>query len=103
VRPDPDGLDRQFVDVPELDAEFEVWGYCPVQGFGRVLGREFYFRARDKGWSFDVEDSAGNFPSDGYRDSDGFYREGKHADADWMPHREVVALIEHCLREYRAR
>ena len=100
LRPDPEGLDRLFVNAPELDASFEVWGNCPVQGLGTVLGRELYFRARHAGWSFDVADGAGHLPSDGYRDSDGFYREGKYANAGWMPPKEAVALIERCLREY---
>ena len=64
---------------------------------------ELYFRAHHQGWSFDVADSAGHLPSDGYRDSDGFYREGKHPNASWMPLGEAVALIARCLREYTAR
>lgn len=100
IRSDPDGLDRLFVSAPEFCAEFQVYGNCPVQAFGDVLGRELYFRARHDEWSFDVADSAGILPSDGYRDSDGFYREGKHANAGWMPLDKAVRIITKCLREF---
>jgi hypothetical protein len=100
VKPDPGGLERLFVTAPELDAEFEVYGNCPVQGFGTILGRDLYFRARHSGWTFDVADHAGRLPSDGFQDSDGFYREGEYRNAGWMPHQKAVAIIAACLREY---
>ncbi len=100
VQPDPAGRDRLYVTAPEFDASFEVYGQAPVQAFGSVLGRELYFRARHDGWSFDVADRAGNLPSDGYRDSDGFYREGDFPDASWMPMAEAVRIIGRCLRQY---
>ena len=100
VQPDPSGLERLFVTAPEFDATFEAYGNCPVQGFGTVLGRDLYFRARHNGWSFDVADQAGNLPSDGYRGSDGFYREGDYPNAGWMPLEEAVAIIARCLREF---
>lgn len=40
VRSGPEGLQWLFVEAPELDAEFEVYGNCPVQAFGTVLGRD---------------------------------------------------------------
>jgi hypothetical protein len=100
VRPDPDGIKRLCVTAPEWDAAFEVYGACPVQAFGSVLGRELYFRARHGEWSFDVADSEGRLPSDGYRDSDGFYREGIDPHNGYMPLSEAVAVIAACLREY---
>ena len=100
VRESPDGLALLTVMAPEYDASFEVWGNCPVQALGTVLGRDLYFRARHDGWTFDVADRDGNLPSDGFRDSDGFYREGKYPNAGWMPHRKAVAIVEQCLREY---
>jgi hypothetical protein len=93
-------LERLIVTAPEFDAEFEVYGNAPVQGFGTVLGRELYFRARHDGWSFDVADHAGRLPSDGSREPDGFYREAEYADASWMPHTEAVRIIARCLQEY---
>jgi hypothetical protein len=47
-----------------------------------------------------VADHAGNLPSDGCRDSDGFSREGGYPNAGWMPLREAVKIIARCLREY---
>ena len=103
VRTDPGGLDRLFVSAPELDAEFNVYGACPVQAFGTVRGRDLYFRARHGVWSFDVTDSNGNLPSDGYRYADGFYREGVDPHNGYMPLPDAVAVIAECLREYTER
>ena len=100
IQSDPAGLERLLVSAPEFDAAFEVYGNCPVQGFGTVLGRSLYFRARHDGWSFDVADHAGLLPSDGYHDSDGVYREAGRPNASWMPHEEAVKIIVACLREY---
>ncbi len=100
IRPRPDGLNGLVVTAAEYDAAFEVDGNCPVQGFGTVLGRDLYFHARHDRWFFEVADSAGNMPSDGYHDSDGFYREHDYSDAGWMPLPDAVAIIELCLREY---
>lgn len=100
IKPDPGGLDRLFVTAPEFDAVFEVYGACPVQAFGTVGGRELYFRARHGEWSFDVADSAGNLPSDGYHDSDGFYREGIDPHNGYMLLPEAVGVVTECLREY---
>jgi len=77
-----------------------VYGNYPVQAFGTVLGRQLYFRGRHAGWSVDAADRAGSLPSDGYRDSDGFYREGDCPNAGWMPLQEAVKIIARCLREY---
>lgn len=100
VRPDPEGFDRLYVTAPEWDAAFEVYGACPVQAFGTIRSRDLYFRARHGVWLFDVADSAGNLPSDGYLDSDGFYREGVAPHNGYMPLPEAVAVIAECLREY---
>jgi hypothetical protein len=100
IQPDPAGLDRLYVTAPDFDAAFEVYSQAPVQAFGSVLGRKLHFRARHDGWSFDVADRAGNLPSDGYRDSDGFYCEGNFPNASWMPLAEAVRIIERCLRRY---
>jgi hypothetical protein len=100
VRPDPEGLNRLFVTAPEWDAAFEVYGVCPVQASGTVRGRDLYFRARHGSWSFDVADSRGNLPSDGFSESDGFYREGVDPHYGYMPLPEAVEVIADCLREY---
>ena len=100
VRADPEGLDRLYVTAPEWDAEFEVYGACPVQALGTVRGRDLYFRARHGEWSFDIADTAGNLPSDGHADSNGFYREGIDPHHGYMPLQEAVAVIAECLRDY---
>lgn len=95
----PDGLNALLVTAPEYDASFEVSGNVPVQASGNAFGRELYFRARHDRWSCELSDSLGNFPSDGYMDSDGFYLEGKHSNAGWMPHDIAVDLITAFLRQ----
>jgi hypothetical protein len=101
VRPDPEGFDRLFVTAPELDAEFQVFGACPVQALGTVRGRDLFFRARHGKWWFEVADSAGTLPSDGgVSEPDGFYRDGIDPDYGRMPLPEAVAVIAECLREY---
>jgi hypothetical protein len=100
VRPDPSGIDQLLVSAAEWNAQFEVFGACPVQAFGTVRGRDLYFRARHGQWSFEVADSTGNLPSDGHRHSDGFCREGDDPHHGYMPLREAVDVIASCLREY---
>lgn len=100
VRTDPEGFDRLFVSAPECGAAFEVWGVCPVQALGTVRGRDLYFRARHGEWSFEVADSIGHLPSDGFQDSDGFHREGIDPNDGFMPLSEAVKLIAECLRVY---
>jgi hypothetical protein len=91
---------RIVVSEPELDADFEVYGNAPVQGFGKVLGREMYFRARHDQWSFEVADCKGEMPSDGRAAEDGFYLEADYPNASWMPLEVAARLIERCLRTY---
>lgn len=100
VIPHPEGLKFLRCIAPEWDTEFEVYGACPVQAFGTVLGRELYFRARHGAWSFEVADSEGNLPSDGHFESDGFYREGIDPHQGYMPLSEAVEIVATCLREY---
>jgi hypothetical protein len=99
IRPDPNES-RLFVSAPEFDAEFHVIGDCPVQGFGKVLDRELYFRARHENWTFDVADCNGSLPSDGGSGPDGFFREGDYQSAGYMPLRDAVKIIVKCLREF---
>jgi hypothetical protein len=91
---------RIIVSDAEKCAEYEVYGNAPVQGFGTVLGRDIYFRARDNKWSFEVADFSGELPSDGFAASDGFYREATCANASWMPLEVAVRIIDRCLEEY---
>lgn len=65
-------------------------GFCPVQGFGTVNDKEFYFRARGQQWTLEVEDKlvAGDIWGD-----------GPYA-AGWMPLEEAMRLIAAGLSEY---
>lgn len=94
------GADHILVTAPEFDAQFEVWGNCPVQAIGTVLGRDMYFRARHRSWTFDVADVHGNLLSDGQAGSDGFYREDEYTDAGWMTLTDAVKITTRCLEEY---
>ena len=84
------------------DFTFEMYGQAPVQAFGEVGGREFYFRARGDQWSCEVSDGHGQLPSDGRASSDGFIREGKHPNAGYMPLRTALKIIARCMHEYFA-
>jgi hypothetical protein len=91
---------RIAVSDPAQCIEYEIYGNAPVQGFGSVIGRDIYFRARHQGWSFDVADHKGDLPSDGCADADGFYREGVYEKASYMPFEAAMRIIDRCLREY---
>ena len=91
---------RIAVSDPDMCIEYEIYGYAPVQGFGKVIDRDIYFRARHDGWSFDIADNKGDLPSDGFADPDGFYREGAFENASYMPIEKAMRLIDRCLQEY---
>ena len=91
---------RITVKDPARCLEYSVYGNCPVQGFGSILERELYFRARGEEWSFEIADHKSDLPSDGQAAPDGFYREGLYPNAGYMPNEMAVKLIEKCIREY---
>ncbi|MBL8820347.1 MAG: hypothetical protein JNL58_30265 [Planctomyces sp.] len=82
------------------DFNFEMYGEAPVQAFGEIGGREFYFRARHGEWHCEVSDANGQFPSDGGAGCDGFIRDGKYTNASYMPLREALKIIDRCMTEY---
>jgi hypothetical protein len=86
--------------IPDLGLNYELEGEHPVQAFGEVCGREFYFRAKYYERQFEIADENGILPSDG--GTSHFVRAGKHAVASHMPHDEAAALIESFLRGYVA-
>ena len=92
--------ERIAVSDPDLCIEYEIYGNAPVQGFGKVIDRDIYFRARHDGWSFDIADHKGDLPSDGFADPDGFYREGQFENASYMPFEKAMWFIDRCLQEY---
>jgi len=77
-----------------------MFGEAPVQAFGEIGGREFFFRARHAEWSCEVSDAAGELPSDGRAGSDGFIRNGKYSNASYMPLRAALKIIDYCMVEY---
>ena len=77
-----------------------MYGQAPVQAFGEVGGREFYFRARNNEWSCELSDGQGQLPSDGQASSDGFIRKGKYSNAGYMPLRDALKIIDRCMHEY---
>jgi len=97
VLPHPDGLESLWVVAPEFDADFEVFGACPVEAVGTVCGRDLYFHTRHERWSFEVADDFGN--TNGHS-ADKLLHEGDHPGADWMSHQQAAEIIIRCLREY---
>jgi hypothetical protein len=91
------------VHDPTRDFAFDLGGWAPVQAWGEIAGREFYFRARHTAWSCEVSDTQGNLPSDGQAAADGFIREGEYGNASYMPWPEALKIIERCMNEYAAR
>lgn len=87
-----------------------VGGFCPVQGEGKTNdGRDWYFRARGRHWSFCVAERIGDSPVDvgpGWGTVPGWYVEEQYGEGDycagWMGHTAAVAIIGHCLVRYRA-
>lgn len=79
---------------------FELYGEAPVQAYGEIRGREFYFRARHDEWHFEVSDADGQLPSDGQAALDGFIRNGEYPNASYMPLREALKIIDRCMNEY---
>ena len=77
-----------------------MYGQAPVQTFGDINGRDFYFRARHNEWSCEVSDGDGQLPSDGRAADDGFIREGKYTNAGDMPLRDALKIIDRCMTEY---
>lgn len=80
-----------------------ISGQCPVQAWGVIDGREFYFRSRHAHWSLTVYKPA-TTRSDiaamewSRREPWG---EQEH-DASWMPHDEARRMIERAATKYRA-
>lgn len=94
VLPHPEGIEALWVVAAEYDADFEVFGACPVQAFGTVCGRDFRFHAIHDEWRLEV--AAENAPGG----PDGFFHGEDHPHAGWMSHEEAVEIIVRCLQEY---
>jgi hypothetical protein len=91
----------------ELEYTFTCTG-APVQAEGTIMGRRFYFRARNDSWRFAVSEDADLEPclvsETDMDDGHGFlccdlYGDGPYA-ASWMPLKEAERIIAMCAREY---
>ena len=67
-------------------------GFCPVQAEGKVNDKPWYFRARWRGWRFEV---------DGEVVLRGQY--GQDNSASWMPLHDAIRLIGAGVAAYGAR
>jgi len=81
----------------------DLYGNCPVQGWGTVNGKEFYFRSRGAMWTMAIGwDPVGM----AWRSRDGedeFFRHGsygKFPEAGWMPHWRAREIIFECAKAY---
>jgi hypothetical protein len=92
-----------------LDFDGEIGGNCPVQGFGTIDKRPWYFRARGDAWSFDIADLIDGGEDDalsvgcgmpGWMAGGTF---GAWPDAGWMSQAEAWGLIVASVIAYRAR
>ena len=92
--------DRILVENPQDKISFDLTGVAPIQAFGEISGRGFYFRARWDAWSFEVDDDNGVLPSDGGNSEEGFVCEDTYKNASYMPLREALKIIEQCIDEY---
>lgn len=68
----------------------ELFGNCPVQAYGTVAGRPFYFRARGDRWTFGVGDGGCAEPGGEVAWS----HEEEWVDAGWMNEAQARACIE---------
>lgn len=93
-------------DVPALDLRGQFYtSQSPVQAWGTVKGRAFYFRARYEGWEFAVSPSTDDTPIFAATNREQlFIREGQFGtgkyDASFMPFDVAIEIIERCAKEY---
>jgi len=87
-----DDLDRDF-DGPNYNGN--IYGNCPVQADGLVLGLPFYFRARGNGWQLRIGGTNG---VNGECFAEGRY--GTEYEAGWMPKPLARRLIRSLLKLY---
>ena len=93
------------INVPELDLRGQFYSSeSPVQAWGTVKGRAFYFRARYEHWTFAVSESPDIDPVDIQDAGRGFYREERFGtrqfEASHIPLDVAAKIVEDCAREY---
>lgn len=86
--------------------EGHLAGWVPVQGYGTIDGRPWYFRARYNGWSLSIaenpDDSAVNVR---WNKVSGWYYEDDYGEelfeAGWMPYKVAWGFIKDCFEKYK--
>ncbi len=85
--------------MPELGLVYELGGVVPVQAFGSIGGRDFYFCARHSNWTFEMADDLGQLSSDTGNNAV-LSVEGRNRNAGYMPLDEASKIIEECTKLY---
>jgi len=83
-------------------------GYAPVQGYGVVDGHAWYFRARDRGWSFEIAEPVEvdwtavdiGVEVGGWRTEDEAWAEEQFA-ASYLPYATAWAIIQDCIARFQ--
>lgn len=76
-----------------------VGGNCPVQGYGTVNGKPFYFRARGERWSMSIGGSDEILSPEWYYEEP--YGEVSF-EAGWMPEETAFKMIDKAFGLYAA-
>jgi hypothetical protein len=85
---------------PDIVIEY-FGGAAPVQAWGTVAGKRFYFRARHNEWSFGIALNPAVDPVDVQVPGAGFFVEevyGTNSDASYMPEDMAETIIRRCAR-----
>lgn len=88
---------------PDLHIEF-FGGAAPVQAWGTIAGKRFYFRARHDEWTFAVSLHPAVDPVDVQFPGQGFLieeRYGSGNDASYLPYEQAEAIIRRCATHFR--
>jgi hypothetical protein len=86
----------------------DIGGCVPVQGFGRLDGLPWYFRARYETWSFRLADTVDGDPVavQPGRDGSGWYVEREYDGdlfaAGYMSTDEAWGFVAECIEAHRA-
>jgi hypothetical protein len=89
----------QQVNSPELHLQFELSGPLPIQAFGTIRNRDFYFHAKHSNWTFEMADDFGSLPSD-TGNNQVFAIQGHCKFADEMSPDEARRIVTACARLY---
>ena len=85
-----------------------IYGNGPVQGYGKIDGYPWYFRARHDFWHMEITDVKDMEPEDlpivgdaysGWEISENW---GKGHEASYMPESVALALIESVVEKFRS-